>query len=203
MPQTIHTVYLLGAVFLVVFALNVVPAFAPPTWTVLSFISIRFDINFLALALVGAVAATLGRVVLAKLSKVIVREKLLGEPTKRNIDSIRSRIEARPKLTVGIFLLYAFSPFPSNNVFIAYGLTGMRLRLITVPFFIGRVVSYSFWSLTAAGLGRRLAYESIASGSFFSIYFVLTQIFTIILIYLFIRIDWEILFIQHRLRWRS
>src|SRR5215467_9885731 len=116
LPQSFHTLYLLIAVFLIIFALNVVPAFAPPTWTVLSFISIRFDINFLALALIGAVAATCGRLVLAKLSKLLVREKFLSEGTRKNIDSVRQRIQSKPRFTAGAFLLYAFSPFPSNNL---------------------------------------------------------------------------------------
>ena len=201
MPQSFHMLYLLIAVFLIIFALNVVPAFAPPTWTVLSFISIRFDINFLALALLGAVAATCGRVVLAKFSNVIVREKFLNEGTRRNIDSIRNRIQGRPRFTAGAFLLYAFSPFPSNNLFIAYGLTGLRLRLIAVPFFIGRVVSYSFWAFTAAGLARRMDYESIASGSFFSLYFVITQIFTLLILFAFTKVDWEVLFTRRKLKW--
>jgi len=203
MPQSVHTVYLLITVFFVVFALNVVPAFAPPTWTVLSFISIKFDINFLALALVGAVAATLGRLVLARLAKVIVRERLLSERTRKNIDSIRMRIEARPKLTIGIFVLYAFSPFPSNTLFIAYGLTNLPLRLIALPFFVGRLISYSFWAFTAAGLERRIAYESISSGSYFSIYFVIAQIFTLLILYVFTKIDWEILFTRRRIKWRA
>jgi hypothetical protein len=203
MPQSLHILYLLVAVFLVIFALNVLPAFAPPTWTVLSFISIRFDINFLALALIGAVAATSGRMVLAKFSRIIVRERFLSEGTRRNIDSLKNRIQNKPRFTAGAFLLYAFSPFPSNNLFIAYGLTGLALRLIALPFFIGRVVSYSFWALTAAGLARRMDYDSIASGSFFSIYFVITQIFTLLILFAFTRVDWEALFTKRKLKWRS
>jgi len=195
--------YLLLAVFLFIFALNVVPAFAPPTWTVLSFISIRFDINFLALALIGAVAATCGRLVLAKLSKLLVREKFLSEGTRKNIDSVRQRIQSKPRFTAGAFLLYAFSPFPSNNLFIAYGLTGLNLRLIALPFFMGRVVSYSFWAFTAAGLARKIDYESIASGSFFSLYFVITQILTILILFAFTRLDWEALFTDSKVKWRQ
>ncbi len=140
---------------------------------------------------------------LAKLSKVIVREKLFSERTRKNIDSIKTRIETRPKLTIGIFLLYAFSPFPSNTLFIAYGLTSLPLRRIALPFFIGRLVSYSFWAFTAAGLERRIAYERISSGSFFSIYFVIAQIFTLLILYVFTRIDWEVLFTQRRIKWRA
>jgi len=63
------------------------------------------------------------------------------------------------------------------------------LRLIALPFFVGRLISYSFWAFTAAGLERKLAYESISSGSYFSIYFVIAQIFTLLILYVFTKID--------------
>ena len=56
------------ALFFVVFVLNVLPAFAPPTWMTLSFVGLAVpNVNVVALAVVGAAAATLGRIALAKL----------------------------------------------------------------------------------------------------------------------------------------
>src|ERR1700687_2874735 len=115
MPDILHHLGQAIAIFLVIFALNVVPAFAPPTWTVLSFIAVRYRMNALILSAIGAAAATCGRLVLAKLSKRIVRQKFLSEKTRANIDEIKLRVENAPALTIGLFLLYAFSPFPSNN----------------------------------------------------------------------------------------
>jgi hypothetical protein len=49
----------LATLFAVVFALNIVPAFAPPTWMALSWVGFNhpYD-NAVVVALVGAVAAT-------------------------------------------------------------------------------------------------------------------------------------------------
>jgi hypothetical protein len=105
-------------VFLVVFALNLLPAFAPPTWMALSFFSYKFPDNDIAiLALVGATAATLGRVILAKFARTIVRGKLLSEDTRENIDAIRDSLQKRRAWTAGASLFYAFSPLPSNYLF--------------------------------------------------------------------------------------
>jgi hypothetical protein len=123
--------YGLLLLFLVVFGLNLIPAFAPPTWMALSLFSYRFPQNhILVLALVGAAAATLGRVMLARLARAIIRRKLLSDSTRQNIDSIRQALERRRALTFGACLFYAFSPLPSNYLFIAYGLTTLELRLI-------------------------------------------------------------------------
>ena len=61
------------ALFVAVFILNIIPAFAPPTWAALSYAGFRDPLhNVSLLAFVGAAVATLGRLALAKLSRVIV-----------------------------------------------------------------------------------------------------------------------------------
>jgi translation elongation factor EF-1beta len=202
MVELLHILFVFLVIFLVVFALNVMPAFAPPTWSVLSFIAIRFDSNIVLLAVVGAVAATLGRLALAKLSTVIVRQKILSDDTRTNIDAVKERLESKKKLTFSILLFYAFSPFPSNHLFIAYGLTALKLKLIAIPFLLGRVVSYAFWAFTASSVAQLLNYESVTSKSFFSYYFVASQLFGLATIYVFTRIDWQRVFTDKRLRWR-
>ena len=110
----------------------------------LAFVGFQFpDTNPVFLALIGAVGATLGRLSLAKLSHFLLREKLLSETHRANIDVIKERLEKRTAFTFGVFLFYAFSPLPSNFLFIAYGLTGLPLLRVALPFFIGRAISYA------------------------------------------------------------
>ena len=180
----------IALLFFLVFGLNVVPAFAPPTWMVFSYIGFRYlTVNIALLAVIGAAAATLGRLTLSKMARLVVRQRFMSEGTRNNIDSIREYLEPRRKLTFGVFLFYAFTPFPSNYLFIAYGLTTMELRNIAAPFFIGRSISYSFWGLTALSVARRITLESTGALSYFSIYFVVTQILLLSLIYVFTRVD--------------
>jgi uncharacterized membrane protein YdjX (TVP38/TMEM64 family) len=157
--------------------------------------------NAFLLALTGATAAILGRMTLAKLSRVLLRMKVLSEASRKNIDSIRSVIEGRRKLTFGLFLFYAFSPLPSNNLFIAYGLTSLRLRLIALPFFVGRFVSYALWFTGGSAAARAVDLDSFKIGSYLGVYFVVTQILLLFLVYLFVRIDWQALLTQRKLRW--
>ena len=202
MAELFHTFLVFLIIFLVVFVLNVVPILAPPTWSVLSFIAIRFNSNIILLAVVGAVAATLGRLVLAKLSTVIVRQRFMSDETRKNIDAVKERLERNSKMTFGAILFYVFSPFPSNHLFIAYGLTALKLKLIAIPFLLGRIVSYAFLAFTASSVAQMLDYESVTSRSFFSYYFVASQLFGLLTIYVFTRIDWDRVFTEKRLRWR-
>lgn len=191
-------------VFLVIYVLNLIPAFAPPTWMVFSFLGFRYPwLNLKLLALVGAAAATLGRVTLAKLSQVVIRQKFMSQSSRENIDAIREHLKGRDKATAGIFLFYAFTPFPSNYLFIAYGLTTLPLRLVAIPFLIGRTISYSFWGLTSSTVARRFLSESHEAISYFSAYFVLSQVLLLLLVYAFTRVDWRALFDERRFRWTA
>lgn len=188
--------------FAIVFGLNIIPAFAPPTWMVFSYIGFRYiTVDHALLAVVGASAATLGRLALAKMARVVVRQRFMSESSRQNIDSIREYLEPRKKLTFGVFLFYAFTPLPSNYLFIAYGLTSMKFRLIAPPFFIGRSISYTFWGFAATAIARRIALESTDALSYLSIYFVASQIVLLSLIYVFTRIDWRMLIREKKLRW--
>lgn len=188
--------------FLLIFVLNVIPAFAPPTWMVFSFLGFRFpDHMGVALALVGALAATLGRFTLAKGSNLIVRRHFLSDEARQNVDAIKEQLSKRKKLTFGVLLFYAFTPLPSNYLFMAYGLTAMDLKLITIPFFIGRWMSYSFWTFTAASVARKITLEDTETLSYLSGYFIASQVLLLSSVYIFTRIDWGHLASEKKFRW--
>ncbi|MGC2457140.1 MAG: hypothetical protein WA435_04000 [Gallionellaceae bacterium] len=189
-------------VFAAVYILNTLPAFAPPTWMVLSFVGFHHpQFNFLSLALAAAFAATLGRITLATLSQFIIRNKLFNTKTRQNIDVIKDALEYRKSQTMGALLVYSFTPLPSNYLFIAYGLTTLPIKLIAVPFFIGRMVSYASWIFLAQETYKSLDIDADLVGGYLSAYFILTQIGFLLLIYLFIKVDWHAVLIEKKFRW--
>jgi hypothetical protein len=188
--------------FAAIFILNIIPVFAPPTWMALSYVGFKYPLqNVILVALVGATAATLGRLTLAKFSRVIIRQRFLSQRTRDNIDAIRKRLERRRTLTFSVCLIYAFSPLPSNYLFIAYGLTSLGWRLIAIPFFIGRFAGYSFWIFAGSTAARNLVFEPTEGQSYLGVYYLLSQILLLGLLYLFTKIDWQILLAENKLRW--
>jgi len=189
--------------FATVLLLNVMPAFAPPTWMVMSWIGFsRPDANPVLLAGVAACAATLGRLVWARLSCTLVRNRWMREADRQNIAVVRAWLEDRKGMTVGLMLAYAFSPFPSNYIFIAYGLTGMRLWLIGLPFFVGRWLSYLTWTHIAQLGARYLDEETEIDGAYMGVYFIVSQVVFLALVYGFAKLDWRYFLQTKRLRWR-
>ena len=202
MSALLAEVSALALLFVFVFALNLIPAFAPPTWMALAFVGFQYhDTSAALLAGVGAVAATLGRLTLAKLSHRIVRQKLLSDAHRANIDVIKDRLEKRRALTASVFLFYAFSPLPSNFLFIAYGLTGLPLLRVALPFFVGRLVSYGFFIMGGAAAGRRFEIDSIVSGAYALAWFIGTQLLILGALYCFTHVDWKVMFDKRKLAW--
>lgn len=190
-------------IFVAVFLLNLLPALAPPTWMALSVVGFTTpELPIFRLALTAALAATAGRYVLAKMARWLVRGRLLSEATRANIDQIRAGLEKRKAMTAGVFLFYAFSPLPSNYLFIAYGLTSLGMALVSLPFFVGRLVSYSFFIGTANAASRKIDPETIDWGSSGMLYFLASQAFLIPTLWLFTRFDWGALFNERKLRLR-
>jgi hypothetical protein len=193
---------LVVALFTVIFVLNVLPAFAPPTWATMSFIGLAVpDNDYILLSIVAAIAATSGRIVLAKFSRVLVRRRLLSEEARRNVDAIRTGIERQPVLTFGTFLGYALSPLPSNYLFIAYGITSLPIAFLSLPFFVGRLASYAFWMRTASTVGDWLDVNWFESATYFVAYYLSSQLLLVPVIYAFTRINWRALFGERRLKW--
>ncbi len=186
--------------FVLVFALNVLPAFAPPTWMLLSFFGLRFpDAAPWWVALTAASAATAGRTVLALLSQRISRSRWMPEATRANLATVAGVIERRRAASSTAFLLFAFSPLPSNALFLAYGLSGAALPLLVVPFFVGRIVSYLVAFAGGAAIADQFDLELTARAS--AVYFVMSQLASLALVYAFARIDWHRSRIDRRLRW--
>lgn len=127
----------------VVFGVNLMPAFGPPTWSVLVFFNVTYDLPVYVLVPLGAVAAASGRLVLGSVAKRY--RGLFGERRVRELDALREVVERRRGVSLSALMLFAISPVPSSSLFIAAGAAGMRLVRLTLAFFSGRIVSYSIY----------------------------------------------------------
>jgi membrane protein YqaA with SNARE-associated domain len=127
--------------WLAVFAINVIPAFAPPTWVLLSFFYIVYPQNIFLLIFIGVTASTVGRYALAKGSELIT-QKYASTRKKKGLEELRHELNYKPWEKFFFTLVFSLSPLPSNALFIAAGATRVRLREVLAGFFVGRTISY-------------------------------------------------------------
>jgi uncharacterized membrane protein YdjX (TVP38/TMEM64 family) len=139
------TPYLL--LFAIVLGNNLLPAFGPPTAAIILLFGINSDLPLPAIVVVGAVAAALGRFGLAHAARWLRR--WVSEKTRRNLEAAKDALQKNKRRGYAGLALFALSPIPSGQLFVAAGLTGVRLLLFTGAFFAGRLVSYSIYATGA------------------------------------------------------
>ena len=127
----------------VVFAVNLLPAFGPPTWAVLVFFSLDFDLPAVPLVLGGALAAASGRFLLAQGARRL--RPRLSAARRESVDRAQAALIADRRRTAAGLGLFALSPVPSGQLFVGAGLMTVPLLPLTAAFFAGRLVSYSIY----------------------------------------------------------
>lgn len=170
----------------VVFGANMLPAFGPPTWSLLVFFRLQSHIPGVPLVLIGATSAASGRLVLAFASRHF-RDHL---PAKRleSLGAARDALAGGRKRAVAGLGLFALSPLPSAQLFIAAGLVAVPIVPLTAAFFTGRLVSYSVY-VTAASAVKHSLGSTIAS-AFTSPLGIALQIMMLAGLVALMRIDW-------------
>ena len=178
------TGYLLAA--LCIFGVNLLPAFGPPTWAVLVFFRLNSDLAAVPLVLLGALAAAVGRLALATASR-----RFRGRFSPERLRSLEAAEEvlagSRGKAVAGLGL-FALSPVPSAQLFVAAGLLRVPLIPLTAAFFAGRLVSYSLY--VGAASAARESLGSVMTDAFASPIGVAVQLVMVLLLVLLVRVDW-------------
>ena len=92
-------------------------------------------------------------------------------------------------ITIPLVLVYAFLPIPSNHVFIAAGLAKVRIRLLAGSFFVGRLISYTFWVSITQRLSDNLV--DIFSKHYARTGSIVIEIVGLVVLYLLGKIAWK------------
>jgi len=140
--------------FLIVLGVNLLPAFGPPTWTLLVFARIHWHLNPVALVVLGGLGAMLGRYLLAVAARRFRGH--LSERLQGNLTATSDALLKRKSSVIATLALFAVSPLPSAQLFVAAGLLELNLIPLTLAFFAGRLVSYSIYVGVATVAERQL-----------------------------------------------
>lgn len=170
----------------IVFAVNLLPAFGPPTWSLLVFFRLQSPIPAIPLVLIGALAAASGRLVLAFASRRY-RHRLSDERLE-NLAAARDAVAGGRKRSLAGLGLFALSPLPSAQLFIAAGLMAVAIVPLTAAFFAGRLVSYSLYVGAASAVKHSL--RSTITSAFTSPWGIALQVVMLLALVALMRIDW-------------
>lgn len=176
--------YLLAAA--VIFAVNLLPAFGPPTWAVLVLFRLNSDLAAVPLVLLGALAAAAGRFALANGARWL--RPSLSARRKESLAAAEQLLLGSRRKAAGALGLFALSPVPSAQLFVAAGLMTVPLVPLTVAFFSGRLVSYSIYVAGASAAKESLG--EVVTDSLVSPLGILLQVVMLAGLVALLRVDW-------------
>ena len=182
--------------FACIFAVNLLPAFGPPTWSLLVFFKLNGDLAAVPLVLGGALAAAGGRLLLAYGARAL-RGRFSAERLA-SLEVARQALTGNRRKAAGGLALFALSPVPSAQLFVAAGLLRVPLLGLTAAFFAGRLVSYSLYvggaSLAADSFGSTLTNALTSPPG------IAAQVLMLGALVALVRVDWVAVLERHRRR---
>lgn len=182
--------YFLGLGYLgvgvLVYLLNLAPAFVPPTWVVLLMIyALDPRLDIFALTLVGAISSTLGRLTLTLMAKKM--NFVLSEKEKEEMKIINKLLSKTKGFGFVSSLIVGLTPIPSNAYFIIIGLIGWWSFGVFAGFFAGRMITY-FIPLALLKVSLK-AINEIAGFDYLSR--IVLDALGLVSIVIFLKIDWK------------
>ena len=174
--------------FAIVLGINLLPAFAPPTWSIIVLYGLNSDLPLPAIVITGALAAATGRYFLARGFRAFGHR--LSQKTRRNLAAVRAAFDRHKRGGLIALAVFAVSPLSSAQLFAAAGLAAVPLLAFTAAFFCGRLVSYSIYAASAKALQHSSIGESFGD-VFSSPLGIAVQVLLLAGLVVFTRIDWE------------
>jgi uncharacterized membrane protein YdjX (TVP38/TMEM64 family) len=140
----------LVAIFAIVL-LNAFPAFAPPTWMALVFFLLHYDLNPVALVILGVLSATTGRAILAWYFRKFAH--LIPTKFSKNMEYAGQYFTDHTNKRFALLTIFFLSPVSSAQLFEAAGMMKtVSLKPLLGVFALGRAISYSTYVTGASAL---------------------------------------------------
>ena len=179
----------------VVFLINLSPGFMPSSWMVMAFFYIQFGLPLVPLAICGALVSGLGRFCLAKGSGWVTEH--FFPKKKDDLRDLGEYLERKRGLVAIFVFVYSLLPLPTNNLFLAAGMTRVDLRYVLAGFYAARLPADLFWIWTANATFQGLDEVFAKSGNVIAIALQIGALLSVALLYFLPWGKWLKRYIDH------
>src|SRR5258706_13396976 len=135
-------------VFLASMAVDMIPVFAPPAWTIMVFFLVKFDLNPWAVLTFGVIGSTLGRYFFS-LYIPKVSDKLIKRRKNEELEFVGKKLGGKLWRTWIFVFIYTITPLSTTALFTAAGLARINPLHTLPPFFAGKFISAAIMILTS------------------------------------------------------
>jgi membrane protein YqaA with SNARE-associated domain len=183
-------------VFLAALGVDLIPVFAPPAWTVMVVLLVKFDLNPWIVLFVGVTGSALGRYVFS-LYIPKVSGKLIKRRKDQELEFVGKKLAQSRWKTWTFVFLYTVTPLSTTALFTAAGMAKIHPVQTVPPFFVGKLLSDGLMIL----MGKHL---SSNAGDFWHSLIspkgIVTMVLGLVVIGGLLFIDWRTLLQRKKLK---
>jgi membrane protein YqaA with SNARE-associated domain len=185
-------------VFFAALAVDTIPVFAPPAWILLVILLVKFHLNPWAVVVIGVMGSTIGRYILTRYIPKI-SSALVNRREDANLRYIGSKI-GKAKWSSAVFVfLYTLTPLSTTALFTAVAMARTEPWHILAPFFLGRLITDGVLVFSGKYASANLVDLLHGEANWKT---VLILVAGLLIISLFLFIDWRQLLEHRQLRFR-
>lgn len=189
-------ILLYALVFIASLLVDSIPLVGPPAWTVMVFFQVKFDLNVWIVLVVGVTGSAFGRYIyswyIPKLS-----ERFIKPQKNEDLQFVGKRLSGDGWKVQLFVLLYTLLPIPSTPLFTASGMARVRTMHILPAFFVGKFISDAMMVMAGHYVAANI--DEMWKG-FLTWRSIIGTALVIVIICLFLFIDWRKLLQEKKLR---
>jgi len=182
-------------VFLAALGVDLIPVAAPPAWTIMAFLLVKYHLNPWGVLAAGVPGSALGRY-LFSLYIPKFSDKVVARRKKEELTYVGKRLDKTLWRTWMFVLVYTLTPLSTTALFTAAGMTKIDPLHVVPPFFVGKFISDA--AMIAAGRYAAADVSDLLHGVFSPKALIIGAI-TLIVTAAFLFIDWHSLLVKKKL----
>ena len=186
-------IYLL--VFLGSLGVDLVPVVAPPAWTLMAFLLVKYHLNPWGVLAAGVPGSALGRY-LFSLYIPKFSAKLIARRKKEELKYVGKRLDKTLWRTWMFVLVYTLTPLSTTALFTAAGMTKVNPMHLIPPFLVGKFISDA--TMIVAGRYAAANVGTLLHGVI-SVKALVMGAITLVVTAAFLFIDWHKLLVKKQL----
>lgn len=185
-------------VLLASIAVDCIPVFAPPAWTLMLLLMLRFGLNPYVTAVVGTCGTVTGRFIFSSLIIPWLGAKALSRDKESDLRYLGKRLNDKGAAAFIFILLYSLLPLSTTALFTAAGLARVRKAFVLPPFFLGNLIGDTF--LLLSGKAAVGSVSALFKGSW-SVKDISMMAFGLLVVLALLFVDWRTLLQKKKVKW--
>jgi hypothetical protein len=179
-------------------AVDCVPVFAPPAWTIMLLVMLKYDLNPYATAFIGTCGTATGRLIFSSLIIPWLGSKTLGRDKENDLRFVGKQINQKGIAAFAFIFLYSLLPLSTTALFTAAGLANVRKIFILPPFFMGNLIGDGLLLLSGKVTIRSVS--GLFKGSW-GMKDILMMAFGLLIVFALLFVDWRTLLQKKKVKW--